>query len=352
MGGGVILTSTGQIVAVGNSHTDIVLARYNADGSLDSTFGQGGKVVTPFAQVEYTDALIQQADGKLIVVGSTSPDITATNEAWQLVRYNANGSLDTTFGSGGIVNLPVMGGGPENAAIYPVAGGANDGKIVVVGMASDPGGAIVRLNPDGTLDSTFGTGGVVRTPRYNAVTLAADGKPIVAGGSLLARYNPDGSPDGSFGTGGTVTTTVADFWGVALQSNGDIVTVGRTSGPISTADFLVARYLPSEPQISSFTASPNAVPSGSSTTLTASNISDANPGATVTQVSFYVDSNADGKLEPGTDTLLGTGTPASPGVWTLNYTASLASGSYTLFAQAKDSDGVLGDPFALTLTVQ
>jgi hypothetical protein len=181
--------------------------------------------------------------------------------------------------------------------------------------------------------------------------LAADGKPIVAGGSLLARYNPDGSPDGTFGTGGMVTTTAADFWGVALQPNGDIVTVGRTSGPISTADFLVARFLPSAPQIGSFTASPNPVTSGSSETLTASNITDGNPNSTVTQVAFYLDSNGDGKLEPGTDTLLGYATQTSPGVWTFSFTVNLAPGTYTLFSQAEDGYGAFGDPHALSWTV-
>ena len=83
---------------------------------------------------------------------------------------------------------------------------------------------------------------------------------------------------------------------------------------------------------------------GSSTTLTVSNIQDANPNATITQVAFYVQIN-------GTNTLLGYGTQTSPGVWNLTFTVNLAPGTYTLFAQAEDSYGVFGDPVPLTLQV-
>jgi hypothetical protein len=109
--------------------------------------------------------------------------------------------------------------------------------------------------------------------------------------------------------------------------------------------------LPAEPQIGSFTASPNPVTAGSSVTLTAGHILDANPGATITQVAFYVDSNGDGKLEPATDALLGYATQTSPGVWTFTFTVKLAPSTYTLFAQAKDNYGVFGDPLALVLRV-
>ena len=96
----------------------------------------------------------------------------------------------------------------------------------------------------------------------------------------------------------------------------------------------------------------NPVTSGNSTTLTVSNIIDTNPGATITQVAIYMDSNGDGMLDSG-DTLIGYATQTSPGVWTLAFTVSLAPGSYTLFAEATDSLGVLGaDSALLNLTVQ
>ena len=109
---------------------------------------------------------------------------------------------------------------------------------------------------------------------------------------------------------------------------------------------MVARYLSSEPAIGSFTASPDPVTAGGSTTLTASNITDGNLNSTITQVAFYYFDSSGNKVT------LGTVTQSSGGAWSLTFTVNLAPGSYTLFAQAEDSYGVFGDPLALTLTVQ
>jgi hypothetical protein len=88
------------------------------------------------------------------------------------------------------------------------------------------------------------------------------------------------------------------------------------------------------------------VASGSTTTLTVSNITDVNPSSSITQVTFFsIDST-------GAKQQLGTATQTSPGVWTLNYTVTLASGTYTIYAQAEDNYSLYSDPFALTLTVQ
>jgi hypothetical protein len=193
--------------------------------------------------------------------------------------------------------------------------------------------------------------------------LQPNGQIVVVGGSFFAGfelgvYNPNGSVDTSFGSGGFVSqpgfTGFGGFEdygsGVVIQPDGKIVTAtsanaGKSGGTNYGATFMLARYDPSAAQIGSFTASPNPVTAGSSTTLTASNIALADPGSTITQVAFYVQLN-------GSNTLLGYGTQTSPGVWTFNYTVSLAPGSYTLLAQAEDSDGVFSDPLALTLTVQ
>jgi hypothetical protein len=103
---------------------------------------------------------------------------------------------------------------------------------------------------------------------------------------------------------------------------------------------------PAQPEIGSFTANPNPVASGSTTTLTASNITDGNASSTITQVTlYYFDSS-------GNKVTLGNATQTSPSVWTLNFTVNLASGTYTIYAQAEDSYGVFGDPVALALTVQ
>jgi hypothetical protein len=126
---------------------------------------------------------------------------------------------------------------------------------------------------------------------------------------------------------------------VAIQTDGRIVAAGTTN-----SEFMVARYL-AGPEVGTFTASAATVTSGGSLTLTASNITDADPGATITQVAFYAIDGSDNQYQLGTGTL-------SNGVWTLNYTVSLAPGSYRLFAQATDSDGTIGDSAFLPLTVQ
>jgi uncharacterized delta-60 repeat protein len=357
---GVVITSTGKIVAVGDNGTDYVLARYNANGTLDPTFGTGGTVTTAFTSGTYEENLAQQPDGKLVVVGETG-------SSWQLVRYNVNGTLDSSFGNGGVV---VTAGSTvantKAVAIYPNAGTANDGKIIVAGTVK-PGNyqefAVNRYNPDGSLDTTWGGSGEVTTAisanndQAGGVAIQSDGKVVAAGRSAyngnfrfaLTRYNTEGSLDSTFGAGGIVITAIgtatSEANGVVIQSNGDIVVAGNTLNG-SAGNFAMARYLPSEPEVGSFTASPNPVTAGSSLTLTASGITDANPASTIAQVVFYYDDST------GSKQILGYGTQTSPGVWTLNYTVNLPSGSYTVYAQAEDSYGVFGDPIASPLTVQ
>jgi uncharacterized delta-60 repeat protein len=390
----VAVTNSGQIVAIGTdqSHTWL-LARYNPDGSLDTTFGTGGKATMVFSSSALAfdaevAAVTQQPDGKLVVVGKeyySNYPAAGTTYNGVVARFNANGSLDTSFGNGGVV-ITALGTATRiqnrGVALYPVAGTANDGKIVVTGMVftNAPGAAITsewaieRYNPNGSLDTTFGNGTgyvIISNPQITqglrvaqAVTIESDGKPIVVGiggnnpyVSQVARLNVDGSLDASFGNGGLVTTAVLGTSfanAVAIQpADGKIVVAGYSyATPGSKYYFELARYLLSEPQIGSFTANPDQVTAGSSVTLTASNITDSNPNSTITQVAFYVDSNGDGKLEPSTDTLLGYATQTTPGVWTFTFTVNLAPGTYTLFALAEDSYGVFGDPLALMLTVQ
>jgi uncharacterized delta-60 repeat protein len=370
---GVVVTSSGQIVAVGdNGAQNWLLARYNSDGSLDSTFGTSGKTTTLISSTSkgvQVRAISQQPDGKLVVVG----DESLGNGIYQgiVVRYNADGSLDTAFGNGGIVTINLGTGIYSNhygVAVYPNAGTANDGKIVVAGRAYSGSSVstytyqplVERYNTDGSLDTSFGNGAgyvTIGTAVHagflaDVAMIESDGKPVLvgtdSGSALVARLNADGSLDSTFGTGGLVTTSIGtsgQFFGMAFQTDGKIVAAGlATVG--SKNDFALARYLPSEPEIGAFTASPNPVAAGSTVTLTVSGITDGNANSTITQVAlYYFDST-------GTKQVLGYGTQTSPGVWTLNYTVSLASGTYTIYAQAEDSYGVFGDPFAVSLTVQ
>jgi hypothetical protein len=112
-------------------------------------------------------------------------------------------------------------------------------------------------------------------------------------------------------------------------------------------DYVLDRSLAANPTIGSFSPGSNPVSSGGNETLTVSNITDSNPSGSITQVAIYLDSNSDGILEPGSDTLLGYATQTSPGVWTYTFTVSLSPGNHTLFAQAEDSYGLFSDPVAI-----
>ena len=248
----VALQADGKIVAAGGSvnplYNDFAVARYNSNGTLDTSFGTGGKVITEFfssfgqASAQAVSVAVQP-DGKIVVAGYANID---GGENFALVRYNSDGTLDASFGTAGKVSTPFD---PANQGFsYATADSLalqQDGKIVLAGQAYSNGGsdfALARYNSNGTLDTTFGTGGRVitdfATPNDGASSIAVqpDGK-IVAAGFLrfklaLARYNSSGSLDTSFGTGGKVTTSIsglndaANF--VALQGDGKIVVAGRT----------------------------------------------------------------------------------------------------------------------------
>jgi uncharacterized delta-60 repeat protein len=369
----VIEPATGDIVLEGSPSAapdDIGLLRYTPNGVLDTTFGQGGKVATPFpgmysADLEWNTLALE--NGHIVEAGFVSTGGPNPNSRlWFLARYNDDGTLDTTFGPSGTgLVTTAVGYGLSPTMVRSLVVQPN-GEIVAVGVAenslnSPQEWALARYTTAGILDGTFGNGGIV-TSSFTAggdepwnAALQANGQIVVAGfndGSPqimeVGRYNSDGSLDTTFGSGGFVSTPFASqsaAVGVLIQPDGKIVAAGYTTinGKV---DYMLARYLPSEPEIGSFTANPNPVTSGSTTTLTVSNITDGNPNSTITQVAFFYYDNT------GAPHVLGYGTQTSPGVWTLNYTVNLSAGTYTIYAQDEDSYGVFGDPFALTLTVQ
>ena len=265
----VAVQADGKIVAAGSSqdpYTGIVhfaLARYNADGSLDTTFDGDGKVTTSFFGFEdIAYSLAVQAGGKIVVAGSSQDPYTGIVH-FALARYNADGSLDTTFDGDGKVTTSFF--GFEDIA-YSLAVQAG-GKIVVAGYASVDGSkqfALARYNIDGSLDTNFGTDGKVTTSfsgiddRAFSVAVQAGAKIVAAGTTLdfsghyqfaLARYNANGSLDMSFGGDGKVTT---DFFtssqgniahAVALQADGKIVAAGLAFNPSDGGTrFALARY--------------------------------------------------------------------------------------------------------------
>ena len=147
----------GKIVAVGRSYyysgSDIVLARYNTDGSLDAGFGAGGKVTTNISTYSEAFALAVQPDGRILVAGYGG---YATSD-FALIRYTAQGILDGSFGVGGVA-LTDFGGTQDIAYTLSVL---TDGKILVAGTVTPGGLVLVRYTATGTVDSTFGSGGRV-----------------------------------------------------------------------------------------------------------------------------------------------------------------------------------------------
>jgi uncharacterized delta-60 repeat protein len=239
-----------------------------AAGDLDPTFGSAGTVMTDINRsTDLAQAVAIQADGKLVVVGQTYQNNDFSGEDFVVTRYNTDGTLDNTFGSRGKVHtdFPGLAAVPSSVVIQP------DGKIVVAGGAFPlftflGNFELVRYNSNGLLDTSFGNGGIVTTTfpegsYASAVALQPDGK-IVAAGTLfvdfipgepsntdfaLARYNTDGSLDTTFGSAGTVST---DFFGneddafsVLIQPDGKIVAVGSANNPATFYDFAAVRYL-------------------------------------------------------------------------------------------------------------
>ncbi|GJE19528.1 cadherin-like domain-containing protein [Methylobacterium marchantiae] len=284
-GTGVVLTPVGTGGAVGQSVTvqadgkilvagtdsasgsgsgaDFTVVRYNIDGSLDTAFGTGGKVLTPVgpgASNDLSYSVTVQADGKIVVAGYSVGNGSSADFA--VVRYNADGSLDTSFGPGktGTIATPV-GTGASNDYAYSATVQA-DGKILVAGNgigARDNDFGVVRYNSDGSLDTTFGTGGKVLTPvgadslldAAYSITVQADGKIVAAGtagdsrGNVFAvvRYNADGSLDTGFnGTGKVVSAIGGTAQSVTVQADGKIVVAGTSVGSGFARDFAVVRY--------------------------------------------------------------------------------------------------------------
>jgi uncharacterized delta-60 repeat protein len=230
--------------------TTIVQTGFAQAGSLDATFGGTGFVTTSFAVRSFAKAVEVANDGTTYVAGNiTNPSGLGSI---LVMRYLSNGSLDTSFGGTGYVITNLV----ETTAIQSLAL-QSDGKILVAGHISVFDALVVRYNPNGTLDSTFGIGGVARINLGNyesasSVLVAPDGSIYVAGSTrtdstadiFIAKLKTDGWFDYSFGWGGFIVTSlgVYDYPGkIALQSDGKIVATGRYSEGLVTKMF-VARY--------------------------------------------------------------------------------------------------------------
>ena len=263
-GNSVSLQSDGKIVLVGSAITGgkkvFALARYNSNGSLDTSFDTDGIATTAFdVLIKGPNSVAIQSDGKIVLIGSTGTD---SGQVFIIVRYNSNGSLDTSFDIDGIVTTATAASKvtARSVAIQ------SDGKIVLVGSARTDTQyvfSIARYNSNGSLDTSFDTDGIVVTDvgsilaGYNSVAIQRDGK-IVLIGSIstggqsffgVARYNSDGSLDTSFNSDGIVTTALGTSMGgaesVAIQSDDKIVVAGFSETD-SGSYFTIARYIGSD----------------------------------------------------------------------------------------------------------
>jgi uncharacterized delta-60 repeat protein len=262
LGIAVALQADGKIVVGGFSNNgmrnDFALARYKADGSLDTTFNTTGKVITSIGVLDdQTRSVAVQPDGKIVAAGYSH---NGTDFDFAVARYKADGSLDQTFNGTGFVTTPV---GTENDYAYSTVL-QTDGKIVAAGRSyngTDNDVALARYNADGSLDTTFNTTGLVTTPIgaindiAGSVVLQTNGKIVAAGSSdngadgdfAVIRYNADGSLDTTFNATGIVTTPIGAgddaAYFVALQPDGKIVAVGYSQNG-TDYDFALARYWP------------------------------------------------------------------------------------------------------------
>lgn len=252
----IALQSDGKIVLAGSTNNgqtnDFAIIRYNNDGTLDGSFGKQGMVITSLSDGDdnATDVDIQ-SDGKIVVVGCCN---NGSNTDFAAVRYNANGSLDPTYGKAGIVLTSISSGDDQAVAMASQP----DGKILLTGY-SNTNIATVRFNTNGTLDKSFGKNGIVITSVNSGedesedIKLQDDGKIVIAGKSndglnndfALLRYNPNGSLDPTFGKGGIVVTSVRDgddqAAALCIQSDGKIVAAGSSNNGLNY-DFALIRY--------------------------------------------------------------------------------------------------------------
>ncbi len=235
----------GTIVAAGQgpgSGGRFAIVRYQSNGSLDSTFGGDGTVLTDFTSgYDAAFAVALQADGKIVAAGGAS----GAGGRIALARYEADGTLDDTFGGDGKV-LTNLTSGDDYA--YAMAIQSADQKIVVGGGAGGAAGrfAVARYGTDGALDGSFSDDGWTMTDFTNAydyvdaITIQADGRIVAAGSTnyygstpkfALARYTTNGTLDGTFSGDGKLTTAFpggyAWAFGVAIQDDDKIVAVGQ-----------------------------------------------------------------------------------------------------------------------------
>ena len=239
-----------SVLAIGQSGFDLAVVRYNLDGTLDTSFSGDGIFNTPFgSDTDILSDIALQPDGKILAVGSL---ISGQTGGFLVMRLNPDGSLDTSFDGDGIIVINTVLGSANGLAVAVQA----DGKIYAAGNAFNANGdffSVIRLNSNGSLDTTFGDNGKAAVSFgfvdfLSDMKLQSDGKIVLMGDAdlsssnpylALVRFNSNGTLDNTFDGDGRVTTQIAGLSGtaLALQSDGRILVSGSLSG-----DFAVLRY--------------------------------------------------------------------------------------------------------------
>jgi uncharacterized delta-60 repeat protein len=267
---GIAVQPDGKIVVAGGSvpgDHGLLIARYLPNGSPDQSFGDGGYVETQVGDWAFAEAVALESDGKLVVGGVSYQGDPSVLSEFTLARYNPDGSLDTSFGTEGITNTVIpepsnptpWWSGPDALAVLP------GGKILAAGGSAWQNGslhppfvslfALAQYTPAGSLDPTFGDGGIVQTEfggaeggRIGGIAVRPDRKIVVSDGfgfgMGLARYKPDGSLDHAFGVAGRSMIKHKPYGGGRLTlQHGKIVVAGYTRGS-STSNFVpvIARF--------------------------------------------------------------------------------------------------------------
>ncbi len=247
----------GKILVATTDGSSALILRYNSDGSPDTTFGDGGRMpVSAGLPVTLVNSMALQADGRIVLAGSAGD---GSSDDILVARLNADGSPDNTFGSSGIVLTDIAGGSDRAIGVAVLT----DGRIVVGGTGhtgTDNAIVAIRYHADGSRDATFSGDGIALsgatgTDLASAVLLQSDGKLIVGGyawtgsqyDSVITRFRMDGSLDTSFDGDGRVTTSLSPVSGgtdaLAMQADGKILAVGSRFNGVDY-DYAVARYHP------------------------------------------------------------------------------------------------------------
>lgn len=250
----IVIKPSGKIIAAGTDGKDFAIAKFNANGTLDSSFGKNGKVTTDFVKHRDEAKFVTVDDNNRIIAVGSAFDVSGEAPAMAVVRYKPDGTLDSSFDHDGKLKFrtPYSGFSDGHAMILQP-----DGKMVVVGNAYASSGTgiydfmLVRLRPNGTVDKTFGSSGGYTVTDFNeqfdigvSAGKQSDGKIVVAGYSTtlsdgsftmdLARYSKDGILDSAFGINGKIIVPFSGEHeagaGLAIQSDDKIIVTGAGSG--------------------------------------------------------------------------------------------------------------------------